>query len=65
MNGFAKYLKKNEISYTDFAASIGTGIATVRRYALGIRIPRPEIMERIRAATGGQVTPNDFYRQGD
>ncbi|WP_109493029.1 helix-turn-helix transcriptional regulator, partial [Azospirillum sp. TSH20] len=39
-----------------FAALIGTSQATVNRYRHGRRVPRPAVMARIAAATGGQVT---------
>lgn len=45
-----------------FAAQIGTSQATVNRYRHGRRVPRPAVMARIAAATGGQVTANDFHR---
>ena len=34
---------------------------TVHRYEAGTRIPRPDQMARIVAATEGKVQPGDFY----
>jgi DNA-binding transcriptional regulator YdaS (Cro superfamily) len=34
---------------------------TVYRWMTGARMPRPAMMARIVAATGGAVTPADFY----
>lgn len=49
------------MSYAAFAALIGVSNAKVaERYAKGARIPRPEIIEKIEAATNGNVTANDF-----
>lgn len=44
-----------------FAASIGTSQAAVNRYRHGRRVPRPAVMARIVATTGGAVTANDFH----
>ena len=44
-----------------FAGEIGTTVMAVYRYLSGKRIPTPEVMARIVAVTGGQVTANDFY----
>ncbi len=44
-----------------FAASIGTSQAAVNRYRHHRRVPRPAVMARITAATGGAVTANDFH----
>lgn len=43
-----------------FAALIGVSQASVNRYRHGLRIPRPAVLARIRAATGGAVTAADF-----
>lgn len=56
-----EFLKSNDLSYADFARSISTSAPAVRRYALNLRTPKPDIMSRIHTATGGEVTPNDFY----
>lgn len=43
-----------------FAKRIGISQAHVNRLRRGEGWPQKEVMERIRAATGGRVTPNDF-----
>ena len=56
------YLKSNGLTYGAFAAMIGASSPrTVQRYVTQERIPRPPIMARITAATGGLVTAADFY----
>jgi len=56
----SQYLRETGETGTQFAKRIGVAQATVHRYCSGVRIPRPEILQRIQAETGGQVTPNDF-----
>lgn len=57
-----KYLRQNEISVPAFQARIGVRSRnTVYRYLRGDQIPKREIMRRIVEATGGQVTPSDFF----
>lgn len=58
-----EYISSNEISYGAFSKIIGVKPPTVRRYCLGERIPKPSVMERIKSATNGAVTPNDFYTE--
>lgn len=60
----ADWLKRENLSPTDFGKRIGKAQATISRYATGKRIPEPEIMALIVEATGGDVTPNDFYGLG-
>ena len=55
------YLERHGLSNTDFAARIGVSAEAVRRYAHGTRTPRPAVMARIAAATGGVVRPDDFF----
>ena len=56
-----QYLAGSEKRQSEIAKAVGVAQATISRYANGLRIPTPEIMARIVAATDGQVTPNDFY----
>lgn len=56
-----EYLRTNGISEAAFAAAIGVTQPTVHRYRRGLRVPEPEAMRRIRAATGDLVLPNDFH----
>lgn len=55
------YLAQNAVKQKDFAAHIGEKSARICLYCLGQRIPRPDVMRKIFAATGGAVTPNDFF----
>lgn len=56
-----KYLKLNKISQTEFALLIGVSAQAISAFCLGTRIPRPDVMQKIFLATGGAVTPNDFF----
>ena len=56
------YLQDNDITLSRFAETIGVANAkVVQRYVKGERTPIRDIMARIVAATGGAVTPNDFF----
>lgn len=44
-----------------FAARIRVSTMALSRYCNGLRMPKPRIMARIAAATGGKVTANDFF----
>jgi transcriptional regulator with XRE-family HTH domain len=54
------YLDRNDLSRADFAKQIGVSEVAVTRYIGGKRMPRPEVLSKIREATNGAVTPNDF-----
>jgi len=57
-----EYLKREELSFSEFARRIGTKHArTVERYAKRQAIPNRVMMHRITEQTSGAVTPNDFY----
>jgi len=56
----AEYLKTAEGPDADFASSIGVSRQALHRYCSGERTPRPEVMVRIRDATKGAVTADDF-----
>lgn len=56
----ATYLEKSRITYEAFAERIGVSVFAVGKYARRQRTPRPEIMARIKAATDGAVTADDF-----
>jgi transcriptional regulator with XRE-family HTH domain len=60
----AAWLDQQKLSPSDFAARINRPQPTIQRYVSGKRIPEPEIMALIVEATGGAVTPNDFYGVG-
>lgn len=44
-----------------FAQAVGTSHPVVVRWCQGRHVPRPDMMRRIVAVTGGAVTPADFY----
>ena len=61
-----RYLSEHGISRSAFARLIGVSPASVTRYVKageGGRSPRDAIMRRIREATGGAVTADDFLDQ--
>lgn len=61
-----QYLADEKMSFSEFARRINVAHATtVRRYAFGHRMPRPEIMDRIARETGGAVPPQSFYLSAD
>lgn len=55
------YLDEQKLSHSDMAQRIGTSTEAVRRYANGLRLPKPKIMGRIVEATEGVVEHADFY----
>lgn len=55
------YLETNKVTIPAFAGAIGVTVQAVHRYVNGERKPRPEVMDKIKAATKGNVQPNDFY----
>lgn len=59
----SRYLAKRNIPVARFAAECGVIPQSVYRWANGERLPRPDMMRRIEAATGGKVRPLDFYEQ--
>ncbi len=54
------YRKSHGLTQKTLADSIEVGVSAVSRYEQG-RIPTPDVMARIVAATRGAVTPNDFH----
>lgn len=62
MNSALKnFLGKNNLTVSDLASRLGVSYAAAYRYVSGARIPSAEMMTRLYEATGGAVTPNDFY----
>ena len=57
----ATYLKNNELNAAEFAGQIDVHEKTVYRYLRGARIPNRQTILRIKTATKGQVTANDFF----
>lgn len=56
-----EWLDENGVTNPAFGERIGRSAEAVRRYAIGDRIPDKETMPLIVVATGGGVTPNDFF----
>lgn len=54
------YLADREIKEPAFAALIGVNQSTINRARKG-QVPSPDVLRRIAEATGGVVTPNDFF----
>ncbi len=54
------YLTKNQKSIEEFAQEAGISAQAIYKYLRGERIPRKEFLTRMAAATGGEVTANDF-----
>lgn len=54
------FLSEHQISQADFANRIGATQAAVSRYLDGKRMPRRYHLARIKEATGGSVTADDF-----
>lgn len=55
------WCQEHHINYSELGRRIGAkSPETVRRYAEG-RVPASKAIGRIYLATGGAVTPNDFY----
>lgn len=59
--GFHRFLNERDITFVEFARTIGTSRENVYRWALGQRMPRPKQIAEITKATGGAVTANDFH----
>lgn len=57
----ADYLAAEHISAAEFARRIGTTRASASRWVKGKRIPRPDAMQAIKAATCGKVSADDFH----
>lgn len=55
-----EYLSEHQISDRAFADKIGVTRQALHRYRRHERQPRPDVLRRIREATDGAVTPNDF-----
>jgi len=58
----AEFVKATSIPLDELAAKIGDcSVSGLRKWINRERIPQKDQMERIVAATDGQVLPNDFY----
>ncbi|MET4734779.1 hypothetical protein ABIE64_003518 [Thalassospira sp. MBR-102] len=57
----SEWLKATKTKKIEFAARIGVSPSMVTRLCDGSQMPNVETAHRVWAATGGAVTPNDFY----
>lgn len=57
------YLAAKGRTPASFSAEVGVTVQTLYRYLSGERFPTPENLRRIREATGGAVTADDFVDQ--
>jgi len=59
-----RYLREHGLTSVQFGKLSGVGLKqTVHQYRHGHRFPAPENLRRIREATGGAVTADDFVDQ--
>jgi transcriptional regulator with XRE-family HTH domain len=59
-----EYLTKNKLSLNAFGKAIGvTGVA-VGNYVNNRRTPKKSILNKIKEATAGKVTADDFIHEG-
>ena len=56
-----EYLRTKPLAIEDFALQVGASEAAVKKWLRRDRLPRPAMLAKIEAATGGQVQPNDFF----
>lgn len=54
------YLTLRNLGDADFGALIGVSRQAVHRYKTGERVPEWPILAKIKEATSGAVTPDDF-----
>lgn len=54
------YLSMTKKTLPEFAKEVGVSRQAMHRYIDGERTPRPEKMQRIKEATKGAVTADDF-----
>jgi plasmid maintenance system antidote protein VapI len=58
-----QYLKENDIKPVAFAASIDVAPSTITRILRRERTPQIDLIAKIKAATGGLVTMEDFLSE--
>lgn len=54
------YLRKEEITPTEFATMVGASKDGVTKWIYGQRMPRKDMLEKIAQKTNGAVLANDF-----
>lgn len=57
------YIDGANLTRAEFAALIDVDEASLSRYISGSRRPNWDVLHRIRDATGGRVTANDFMNE--
>ena len=62
MNALASYMDREGLDDQSMADRLGLNVSpwAVRKWRYGQRVPRPKMLARLREATDGAVTPNDF-----
>lgn len=55
------YLARPDTNATELAARVGVSVSTITRAARGEVLPTRTVMQKLFNATGGSVTPNDFF----
>ena len=55
------YMQAHQLKPKDVAKMLGVTVAAISRYLNGTRKPKPDVVVKIDAATGGIVTWADFY----
>lgn len=56
-----KYLVSRGITSREFAKKLKVSVQAVRKWRVGERTPRQHLVLRIKQATKGAVSPNDWY----
>jgi hypothetical protein len=59
-----EYLKEKKMGVTAFSRKIGLNQSMITQWNNEKKLPNKENMKKIFLATGGLVTPNDFYGIG-
>ena len=55
------YLDKEGITQSEFARAVGVSPASICHYISGRRVPRKNIIKRIKRVTKGLIDANVFY----
>lgn len=59
------YIRQRRITIADAARELKEHHDTVRKWAHGLRVPRPPAQRKIREWSGGAVTPADWIEQDE
>jgi transcriptional regulator with XRE-family HTH domain len=54
------YMKNNGLNDQKLADKVGVSRSAITQYRLGDRMPKPEILVKLVAATGNEVSPLDL-----